>query len=324
MTPIVKKYLSRSLILFCNALPVTKPVLRRYGMRATKWLPVRPVNVQFAEGTVLRLTNININYLTFHLFWVGGDHYEPITRRVIDQLISSEHTFLDIGANIGFFSLVVAKSHPNIKKIIAFEPHPKLVSIINANIQANTFKTITCEPLALSDQEGEALLYLSKSDMSASLNSDFDHDKSPPVLVKCTTLDKYIQSKSLSGPFLLKVDVEGHENAFFRGAVDTIAKFKPDLICEVAIRYKSNPFLFLKDYGYHFYQITNRGLHLSDRVVPIIEGHFFFPNYLMSTRPPGEIAGLFERIRPSVEAIDLTKTSKYFGQDSYPEAREEE
>lgn len=282
----IKKHIGRCLFFLCAAFPALRPALRPYGMRVTKWLPNRPVRIVFRNGNSLKLTNVDKNYLSFHLFWMGAEHYEPITRLAMEQIITSEHTFLDIGANIGFFSLNMARNHPE-ANIFAFEPNPKLVRILAANIEANSFRNIVCEPVAMSDREGEALLFLSNSDMSASLETDFDSNQSPPVKIERTTLDRFVQRMGLKPPLLLKVDVEGHERAFFAGAQQTIATYKPDMICEVAILYKrSNPFMFLKEHGYYFYKITNRGLELSESVLPVIDGHFFFPNYFMSTKTP--------------------------------------
>ena len=317
-----KKLLGRALFAFCNQFPDTRPFLRQYGMRVTKWLPSGPVTIAFPEGDKLRLTNVNASYLTFQLFWFGGGHYEPITRLVLNELVRRGQTFCDIGANIGFFSLALAKDHPQLK-IIAFEPNPKLVKILGANIKANGFRNITCEALALSDTEGDAHLYLSNSDMSASLEKSFDYNQSEPVSIRRTTLDLFLEEQQIPGPLLLKVDVEGHERAFLAGAIRTLSTRKPDMICEVAIHYKAgHPLLPLRNLGYRFYKITDVGLELSEEVSPIIRDQFFFPNYLVSTRSVSEVGRINELIRPEIAKIDLKKSSKYFGDNVFPKARE--
>jgi hypothetical protein len=109
---------------------------------------------------------------------------------------------------------------------------------------------------------------------------------------------------------VIKVDVEGHEESFFEGARQTIALRRPDIISEVTSNYAEGPVAFLKEKGYRFYQITDRGLGPSEALTPAIREPFVFLNFLLSARPQEEIADLFDRIKDKVERIDLTQTSK--------------
>ena len=311
-----KRCIGKGLLTVGEAVPPAKSFLKKWGLRTKKeWFADRIVRVQLPARKSFKLASLSDNYLSFELFWRGAGYYEPITTRVAQQLARPGDTFIDVGANIGFYSLVVATTRPQIK-VIAFEPNPKNYALLAENVRANQLTQITCEPVALSDSEGTALLYLSASDMSASLRNDFDLHLTDSVSVRTTTLDNYLAAHPVEGHCLIKVDVEGHEEAFFRGARQTLISLQPDIITEVALSYGDELTGLLRESGYRFYPITDQGLHESDRLMPVVRGQFVFLNYLLSARPAQEIAELFESIREHLKRIDLTQTSKFLDRAS--------
>ncbi|MBI4657995.1 MAG: FkbM family methyltransferase [Verrucomicrobia bacterium] len=309
--PHLKIRTGKMLIAFCDRFPRWKPSLQPWGLRTSKeWFGQRIVRAQMPGGDHLRLASVSQNYLSFELFWKGTGYYEPITTLVLQELIRPDDTFLDVGANVGFYSLVMSRTHPGLR-VIAFEPNPRLFQLLSSNAAANQFSEMGCEPLALSDRNGTALLYLNQSDMSASLRDDFDTNLSDTIEVQTVTLDSFINQQRLRGRLVVKVDVEGNEEAFLEGARQTLAFRKPDLIMEVALNYGESTTALLKDNGYNFYQVTDRGLLESDTLTPVVREPFVFLNYLVSTKPKAEIDVLFGRIAARVRKIDLLQTSKH-------------
>lgn len=307
---LLKRAVGGCLFHACNLIPPAKRPLARLGMRTKKeWFRDRIARVQTRDGKNIKLASIGENYLSFQVFWKGAVFYEPITSLVLGELVWPGDTFVDVGANIGFFSLLLSAQKPSLR-VVAFEPNPKNYELLAKNAACNGFRHFMCEPLALSDAVGKAPLYLADSDMSASLRSDFAFHEKPPIEVKTTTLDSYLQSQPFSGRLVLKVDVEGAEDAFFRGACNTIVAHKPDIITEVAMKSSPDYAAFLHDLGYRFYPITDDGLHPVAELQPVVRGNLLFLNYLLSPRPPEVVSELFERIRPAVRKIDLTQTSK--------------
>ncbi len=294
----------------CNLFPTAKRPLLRFGMRTKKeWFREHVARVQTHDGKNIKLASIGENYLSFQVFWKGTTFYEPITSMVLGELVWPGDTFIDVGANIGFFSLLLSAQKPSLR-VIAFEPNPRNHALLTKNASSNGFRHLVCEPLALSDADGTAPFYLADSDMSASLRPDFAFHEAPPIAVKTVTLDSYLKSRALSGRLVLKVDVEGAEDAFFKGARETIAALKPDIITEVAIKSSPAYVSFLREHGYQFYSITDEGLRATSELQPVVRGNLLFLNYLLSARPPAVLAELFERIRPAVQKIDLYQTSK--------------
>ena len=309
-TALLKRAVGGCLFHACNLIPPAKRSLARLGMRTKKeWFRNRIARVQTRDGKNIMLASIGENYLSFQVFWKGTSFYEPITSLVLGELVWPGDTFVDVGANIGFFSLLLSAQKPSLR-VVAFEPNPKNYELLTKNAASNGFRHLVCEPLALSDADGTAPFYLADSDMSASLRSDFAFHEAPPIQVKTLTLDSYLKSRALSGRLVLKVDVEGAEDAFFKGARETIAALKPDIITEVAVKSTPAYASFLREHGYHFYSITDEGLCAAFELQPVVRGNLLFLNYLLSARPPEVIAELFERIRPAIRKIDLSQTSK--------------
>lgn len=311
--PSLKRLVGRCLFHVCNQFPVSKAWLGRWGLRTQKeWFANRTARIQLPDGQHLKLASVGENYLSFQLFWRGTQFYEPITTLVLQELLRPGDTFLDVGANIGFYSLVLTLTHPGLR-VVAFEPNPKVHALLRRNVSANRFHQITCEAPALSDAEGTAPLYLSRSDHSASLRSDFEGRFLSSVVVPTLTLDGYFSALKrvpLDGRLVIKIDAEDNEDAVLRGARTTLSTLRPDIIVEAARSRQDAPLPWLKELGYRLYSITDRGLDETSTWAPVVRSPYVFLNGLLTTRPPTEVSSLFDRIQDRVRRIDLSKTSK--------------
>ncbi len=304
---------AKALIKACRFFPSLRPGFSRIGItpRYFGTLPVRiPIPESYAE---LLMSGADDNDLSFQLFWQGIDYYEPFSRTAIEMLTASRPLFIDVGANIGFFSLVASKLNPKLQ-VIAFEPNPKMYSLLSEHKHLNKLSNLTVEQVALSDHDGEARLFLSKSDMSASLTSGFQESFSPAtdsVQVKIKKLDSYLKTVDVQSSFVLKVDVEGHDQEFLKGASDSIVRFKPDIVIEVLEDFDRSILARLRDLGYTFYQITHQGLLKTDAVGLTRIGDFVFFNYLLTTRQSKDLEQISEVIKKRAGKINLYHTSKF-------------
>jgi len=317
----IKTALGRSVIRMAMQFPRARRTLRTAGLRCSQGLfENRIVSIPFDRRRVLRLTNVDESYLAFQLFWRGFQYYEPITRLLLIELLRPGTTFLDIGAHHGFFSLTASLFVDRLR-VVAFEPNPSNFRILQANAAANAITNLSCEPLAISDCDGTATLYLTASDMSASLMKGFqahDTEQIGSVEVRTTTLDSYTRLNQFGGPMVIKVDIEGHEGAFMRGAAETIRRCKPDIILEVVEDQDPAWVAGLKALGYRFYPITDQGLTETDAPHLIKRFPLLFLNYLISARPREELEKIFERLGPHIRAINLLDSSKYFPKEEWP------
>jgi len=307
---LIKTWIGKSLITFCNCVRPSRSFLKPWGLRTSKeWFGDRLVRVCGREGSSFKLSHVSQNYLSFELFWRGLEYYEPISIRLVQELVQPGQVFLDVGANIGFFTLALTAVHSALR-VVAFEPNPKNFGILRRNIEINHLKEVTCERYALSDFNGKAMLYLSPSDMSASLEADFQEEHAGGMEVSVMTLDDYLASRGLDGKLLIKVDVEGHEEAFFRGAERTLTLRGPDVITEVTTPFAESTLSLLRRAGYAFYSITDEGLTPAADVRTVIRGRYVFLNFLLSVRPWKELTVVSKRLKAAANGLDLAQTSK--------------
>lgn len=307
-----KRQIGRALYSISAGFPSLRPWLSRWGMRTRfDWFEgCVPEAESRQSGHRVKLASFSGNYLSFELFWRGLDYYEPLTTHLAQRLAGSTGLFVDAGANIGFYSLRLAAARPDLD-IVAFEPHPRIHAMLAANVRVNGFDSITPESIALSDHEGQMPFYLNRSDMSSSLERNFDNNHDGVVEVKVSSLDAYLARRGATPDrFLMKVDVEGHEPAFFEGAEETLRRHRPDIIAEAAMPYPEKTIALLESCGYRFLQITDGGLTPCAAPTAVMRDSLVFLNCLLTTRPGAEVAALSADLKAQAKSIDLLQTSK--------------
>jgi FkbM family methyltransferase len=161
------------------------------------------------------------------VFWRGSkDAWELFHLR---RLLAPNCVMLDIGANIGYYSLTLAKAFEGQCQIHAFEPHPKTRSRLVRHIEWNNLSsTITAHPDAVTDAPGAARM-VERPDNSGATRID---DGKQGFEVTTTTLDEFVDSIELPRIDCLKIDVEGVEARVLRGGRRAIAQFRPLILIE--------------------------------------------------------------------------------------------
>jgi FkbM family methyltransferase len=181
-----------------------------------------------------------------------------------EEHLSATGTFLDIGANIGFFSLMVAKSFP-LAQIIAFEPEPFSVGGIESNIKLNGLSNIRIEKYAISSHSGTVSFRVNKSGNRGGSGIDIKNDKevNEIIMVPCKKLQDALNECHISTVDSMKIDIEGHEynalNTFFSEAPRTLW---PTAIISEAFGYSIKPggesvIQFLIEKGYDLVDHTD-------------------------------------------------------------------
>lgn len=154
-------------------------------------------------------------------------------------------TVLDIGANIGYFSIVAGKVVGDSGKVFAFEPYPSTFEFLNKNIKTNGLKNIVAVKKAVSNRAGVQRLYLANDPGEHSLGG---RDGVKSIDVEITTVDEFMWGKKVD---FIKMDVEGAEFHVLMGMTETI-KNNPNIkiITEFGVdhlkRNGSSPSLFLE------------------------------------------------------------------------------
>ncbi len=173
--------------------------------------------------------------IEWKLFWHGfGRGWEARSIKLWTNLAASARTIVDVGSNVGVYSLVARSINPT-ARIVAFEPLDRFYDRLQANIAVNGF-VIDAEKIALSDHEGEALLFDSEREyfQGASLEGPGGPVTSHIArTVPLTRLDTYCIEHGIDSIDLLKLDVEGHEGQAIAGMGDLLTASKPTMLIEV-------------------------------------------------------------------------------------------
>jgi FkbM family methyltransferase len=148
-------------------------------------------------------------------------------------------TFFDVGANVGFFSLIAASIVGDSGSVYAFEPEPDTCEAIAKSAKANGYSRLHPMQCALSDHEGEADFYCARDGTANSLVTEAPgrekrYDRK--VTTRVTSLDKLVAEGTIDpcGISLIKVDVEGAEARTVRGMRESLlAADYPAIWCEV-------------------------------------------------------------------------------------------
>jgi FkbM family methyltransferase len=160
--------------------------------------------------------------------------YELPLQETLASYLKPGEVFYDIGANIGFFSILGAKLVSSKGKVYAFEPVPDNVARIHHNARLNNFSQITVIAKAVSESTGEGELLLTKNIGGHTLASaDRPPDVQGSMTVDLISIDDLIARGELTPPNLVKVDVEGAELDVLQGMKQTLAQYQPIVIYEI-------------------------------------------------------------------------------------------
>lgn len=211
----------------------------------------------------------------------GLDAYEGETIKVFMQLIKNATTIIDIGANTGLFTLLAARANPACK-VIAFEPVPFIYEMLQKNIHLNDLRNISAVPLAVAASAGETTLYITKTSVGIPTDSSLCQGFREHVTehrVKTISIDEYVQQQMLNKIDIIKIDVEAAEEQVFAGALATLKRDRPTLICEVLPDLDHRKWeAMLASLDYTFYHITPDGLVPHTNLLGSLDGQM--RNYL--------------------------------------------
>jgi len=165
------------------------------------------------------------------IFWYG--YYEKELGYLLKKIVKPEDVFLDLGANIGYFSLLVANNSPSVK-VISFEPVAGLFQNMNDNISLNNIKNISTVNAAVGEISEENELFVSAPDnLGMSSFHQPENYSGKKEKVKVVAIDDWVKTSGLSKIDVIKLDIEGSELAALKGMKEVLQKQKPVLIVEV-------------------------------------------------------------------------------------------
>ena len=149
-------------------------------------------------------------------------NYDELSSEIAKKLIKTNSTVIDIGANIGYWSNLLASIDKNLK-VISFEPEPSNLKLLRENININSFnERINIIPKALSNQKGKFNLYLS-DDNAGDHRMYAEENNRKYVEVEVSIGDEEIKDDNIS---FIKIDVQGYEYKVMTGMKEVLNKNK--------------------------------------------------------------------------------------------------
>jgi len=212
--------------------------------------------IEITEGRVVltvRSTGVKLRYddpsdqycaLTLLNF---GDYEVHESKMLFDMVRATAgdapFTFLDIGANFGWYALTMAKVFPA-AKVHAFEPLPDTFLNLKKNLDLNGFSNVWIHHLGFMEREGTQVFYFDPQISGrASARNLVEDPAASPIPCTVTKLDTFVRAHTLR-PDFIKVDVEGAELAVFQGGLETLRTYRPVILTEMLRKWA-------RKFGYH-------------------------------------------------------------------------
>jgi FkbM family methyltransferase len=147
--------------------------------------------------------------------------YELATTELLEELVRPGATVVDVGSNVGWFTMLAASLVGPKGRVLAFEPESRSRRLLEQSVRLNQFANVTIYPCAVSDREGEALLHHAPGPNRGahSIPRDFGHGGE---IVQTRRLDEVLAEEGIGEVNFLKVDVEGGEPAVLRGTREAL------------------------------------------------------------------------------------------------------
>ncbi len=200
----------------------------------------------------------------------GLKQYEKVHTDFLKTIINKDWICLDIGANIGYYTLLLSKLARN-GKIYSFEPNSTNFQLLNLNVYINDFQNVITNQIALSNENNYQNFKITKDSAFASFKNTERSEVINTVKVKTKKFDDYVREKGIEKIDFIKIDVEGAEKLVLDGAQNVLDSLRPKIIlaelCEDNLRpfnaNKESIINFLKNLNYSPFNLSNNKLTLN-------------------------------------------------------------
>ncbi|MBK8783844.1 MAG: FkbM family methyltransferase [Anaerolineales bacterium] len=209
--------------------------------------------------------------------------YEQTDFDLVSRLLEDGQTVLDIGANIGWYSLQIAAAFPSVK-VLAFEPIPNTYNYLKQNVELNNAANITIHNFGFWNKADTLTFYFyPEGSGNASAVNVSEKESVEEIQCPVTRLDDFVIESNLHVDFI-KCDVEGAEKFVFEGAVEMLHRDKPIVYTEMlrkwAAKFDYHPnqiIKFFAEIGYLCYVVNDGFLQeLKTMDDTTIQTNFFF------------------------------------------------
>lgn len=198
------------------------------------------------------------------IYWSGFHEFHEFL--FLHKFLTEDMVFVDVGANLGEYTLFAAKRLTQ-GKVLAFEPLPKMNSLLDENVSLNHFKNVSILHYGLSDNNGILPIHEIESEHEG-LSTFYPGDRKIKnrIDVPLKSFDKEFDYFEIARIDFVKMDIEGGELNALKGAKKSIDRFKPVVMIEInAPTYKAagysvdDVYQFFESLNYRPYKINKQG-----------------------------------------------------------------
>ena len=233
------------------------PLLRNFFYRQFSPLVVRLASpIEIPHGHKLYLPPNGVDYVM--------EPYEEMETELIEKNLKRGGTFIDIGAGVGYHTVIASRMVGNGGKVIAFEPEPTSFEYLKKNLKKNNCNNVLLYKLGVADRRGKEMFYVydkigrSRIEPVNSFLNAFQVRKR--FEIEMVRVDDVYQGKAA----FIKMDVEGSEYLALQG-MRNLMKNNPQvkLISEVPDYKQSEFFKLLQEWGFTIYEINTQNKRLD-------------------------------------------------------------
>lgn len=192
--------------------------------------------------------------------------YEPELRAIVRAVLPLGGVAVDVGANVGWHTLLMARLVGESGRVLAAEANPSVRERLSRNLALNRFSQVEIVPYALADTEGTVDFFGPDADDPGSGDGHVVTDaqeRRGTFAVESRQLDRILASARIGRLDLIKIDVEGFEWPVLKGAEKVVAEYRPHIIFEYNASYASRgggtPALmeeYFRRHGYRLFAIA--------------------------------------------------------------------
>ena len=244
-----------------------------------KWItpenPVATFETKYRFRLKVNVANPEHQYLYFY-----GTHDERYIVTKLRKIIKPGDICWDIGANIGFYTCLLAAQVGDNGRVVAFEPASRTYGYLKENVSLNQFTNVTVVNKGLGDTQEQRPLYYSEAGLAEGTASlKYTHGRAASERVTLDTIDNLF--RELSAPNFVKIDVEGYQLEVLKGGEHYLKTHAPLLIAELKDVGETNREAFkeIEDYvtdlGYQLYEIRKHSIRRCNRLSDTTQRNFF-------------------------------------------------
>lgn len=195
----------------------------RLGYVARRWLHLAPQQeaIGLVHGHKMWFSPGSECYLD-----MTRGTWEPEVTRLFESLLQPGMVVVDLGAHIGYFTLLAARKVGSTGKVYAFEPAPSNYALLVRNIALNGYDNIVPVQKAVSNQPGTATFYIHPNQVGHSFYPETLGRSKTAITVETTTLDQFLAEQGWPPVQMVKMDIEGAEPAALAGMTEVLTRCK--------------------------------------------------------------------------------------------------